>query len=216
MKPFRACCSYLWLSVLLLGMISGCGQRPRENPLLDLGSVKDFTLTERSEKKVGLSDLQGKVWIASFIFTRCTGPCPQISGTMARLQKDLSNEPDRVRLVTFTVAARDDTPRELRRYADSFQADPNRWLFLTGDEGTIHKLIRESFLLPVERVAGEKVKTGAEVEHSTRLVLVDTRGHIRGFFQGMILQDASEPDREFETNLTKLQAAVAALLREQS
>ncbi len=79
-----------------------------------------------------MTDLLGKVWIASFVFTRCTAGCPQISTTMKRLQGDLSGYPD-VRLVTFTVDPEHDDPGELSRYADAYGADPERWLFLTGE-----------------------------------------------------------------------------------
>ena len=39
----------------------------------------------------------------------------------------------------------------MREYADIRRADPERWLFLTGDEETIHKLVREQFKQAVER-----------------------------------------------------------------
>ena len=43
----------------------------------------------RDGSTVRKADLLGKVWVASFVFTRCTGPCPQVTATMARLQSDL-------------------------------------------------------------------------------------------------------------------------------
>ena len=57
-------------------------------------SVGDFTLTDRSGREVTAADLRGKVWIASFIFTRCSGPCPQVTAAMADLQKDFASQPD--------------------------------------------------------------------------------------------------------------------------
>src|SRR5207237_235111 len=106
--------------------------------------VGSFALTERSGKTVTDQDLKGKVWIASFVFTRCTGPCPQVTATIARLQSELAGEPD-VRFVTFTVDPGRDDLATLRQYAAHFKADPERWLFLTGDEAAIHKLLQERF-----------------------------------------------------------------------
>src|SRR6476661_7088736 len=96
-------------------------------------SAPEFALTERSGKTVTRDDLKGKVWVASFVFVRCPGPCPQVTATMARLQKelDLANHAD-LRLVTFTVDPGRDNPKELAEYANRYQADPERWLFLTG------------------------------------------------------------------------------------
>ncbi len=119
----------------------------------DLGEVGDFALTERSGHTVRKSDLLGKVWIASFVFTRCTAGCPQISTTMQKLQKDLARYPD-VRLVTFTVDPKNDDRQTLNDYAKNYDADPERWLFLTGDEAEIYPLLATSFHLPAQQNTG--------------------------------------------------------------
>src|SRR3954469_23761172 len=112
-----------------------------EQPDLDY-PVGEFSLTERSGKTVTDKDLRGKVWIGSFVFTRCTGPCPAVTNTMGRLQTELKDElkAGTVKLVTFTVDPARDDLKALRDYANARQADPDNWLFLTGDEKTIHKL----------------------------------------------------------------------------
>ncbi len=172
--------------------------------------VEDFSLTERSGAKIDKADLLGKVWIASFVFTRCAGPCPQITATMARLQSelDLANNPD-LRLVTFTVDPARDDPAELRKYAEHFRADADRWLFLTGNEREIHQLLQKSFKVAATR--NEKGKPGEEFDHSTRLVVVDKQGVIRGFFSGM-----AEPvdPAALDESLRDLKALAAKLLGE--
>ena len=105
---------------------------------------------------------------------------------MARLQTELAGNKE-VQLVSFTVDPDFDTPQVLRDYAQRFGADPQRWLFLTGPRDEIYRLIRTSFKLGVERNASSESQTGYEVEHSTKIVLVDPRGHIRGYF------DSTEP-----------------------
>jgi cytochrome oxidase Cu insertion factor (SCO1/SenC/PrrC family) len=116
------------------------------NDLPRLWEVPDFALIERSGQSVTRADLLGKVWIASVIFTRCVDECPLVSSHMARLQDALAAEPD-VRLVSITVDPAYDTPEILTRYAQSFAAQPQRWLFLTGDKATIYRLVREGFRL---------------------------------------------------------------------
>lgn len=145
--------------------------------------VADFELTERSGKAVKRTDLAGKVWVASFVFTCCTESCPRISGSMASLQHDLQEEKD-VRLVSFSVNPASDTPAQLKVYADNYQADPERWLFLTGKQEDVYRLIQESFHLAVEQNRGEKRTPGNEVMHSNKLALVDRQGRIRGYFDG--------------------------------
>jgi protein SCO1 len=175
----------------------------------DFGPVGDFSLTERSGRTVTNADLAGKVWIASFVFTRCTGGCPQVTGTVSRIQDAFRSEPD-FRLVTFTVDPERDNPAELTTYADHFGADPERWLFLTGPEEQLYGLIQKGFKVSVQRNRGDDVKPGREVLHGFWLVLVDRHGHHRGWFEGRPVDDEGQP----VDVLPKLRPAVAALLRE--
>jgi cytochrome oxidase Cu insertion factor (SCO1/SenC/PrrC family) len=134
-----------------------------------LWEVPDFALIERSGQSVTRADLLGKVWIASIIFTRCAEECPLVSNHMARLQATFAAEPD-VRLVSITVDPAYDTPEVLTRYAQSFAAQPQRWLFLTGDKAMIYRLVREGFRLglmdPQESVKSSAVPEAARVRHA--------------------------------------------------
>jgi cytochrome oxidase Cu insertion factor (SCO1/SenC/PrrC family) len=197
----RFVCGLLFLAVV--GVV-GCGtQTPTTAKEEDPHPVADFSLTERSGRKVSREDLLGKVWVASFVFTRCAGPCPMVSGSMARLQHKLAGQKDVV-LVTFTVDPEHDTPTVLREYAELFQADPERWLFLTGKQDEVYRLIKDSFQLGVKQAAGKDRVPGNEVVHSTRLVVVDRHGNVRDHSF-----DGTNPD-----DLPRLERRVAALLRE--
>ncbi|MFO0800337.1 MAG: SCO family protein [Gemmataceae bacterium] len=168
----------------------------------------EFSLTERSGKLITEKDLLGKVWVASFVFTRCLGPCPAVTGTVKELQTDLPE----ARFVTFTVDPSRDNPDELAKYAAKYGADPERWLFLTGPEATVHALMRDRFKLAVGRK--EEAKEGDEYDHSTRLTVVDKKGVIRATFAGM--RDDARPDAKeaFAENLNKLKETVRRLAKE--
>jgi cytochrome oxidase Cu insertion factor (SCO1/SenC/PrrC family) len=143
--------------------------RQAGNDLPHLWEVPDFTLIERSGQSVTRANLLGKVWIASIIFTRCVEECPLVSNHMARLQDTFAAEPN-VRLVSITVDPAYDTPEVLTRYAQSFAAQPQRWLFLTGDKATIYRLVREGFRLGLidsqESVQSSAVPAAAGVRHA--------------------------------------------------
>lgn len=150
----------------------------------------------------------GKVWVASFVFTRCLGPCPAVTGTVKELTADLKDVPD-VRFVTFTVDPARDNPDELTKYAAKYGADPGRWLFLTGPEPTIHALMKDRFKLAVGRK--EDAKAGDEFDHSTRLSVIDKKGVIRATFAG--IRDDGRPDGKeaFTDNLNRLEETVRRL-----
>jgi protein SCO1/2 len=176
--------------------------------------ITPFALTERSGKPVSNADLAGKVWVASFVFTRCSGPCPSVTATMARLQSDLdlASRSD-LRLVTFTVDPDRDTPDELKKYADHFRAHPDRWLFLTGGEDEIHRLAKDGFKLGVTRSTDPNPPPGQEFDHSTFLVVVDKEGKIRDHFDGY--QGPNDADgQRFSDSYARLKETVEALLKE--
>lgn len=198
------------LAVLMT--IPAC-DKPAEPIQPDLAiPVPAFSLTERNGDTITRDDLQGKVWIASFVFTRCTSGCPQVTATMANLQAEFADEAD-IRLVTFTVDPERDDPESLREYARHFGAEPDRWLFLTGTEEEIHTLIREGFLVGVSRKEGD-VQPGDEFDHSTKLVVVDQKGNIQGYFDGLPGTVSDAPEEEFEANLEGLRRLVRELLAE--
>jgi len=161
------------------GVAVGLGIGPSgTDELQAFGSVPDFTLVERSGKAVVRADLDGKVWIADFIFTNCAGTCPLMTEQMSALGQIL---PEEVLLVSFTVDPARDTPMVLASYANRHRADPDRWYFLTGGREELYTLAREGFLLTVDDTMG----TGPEpITHSSRFVLVDRSGTIRRFYDG--------------------------------
>jgi protein SCO1/2 len=161
-------------------------------------TVPSFQLTNQNGQPFGSVQLIGKIWIADFIFTSCPGPCPMISSRMSELQKPLQTTD--VHLVSFSVDPEKDTPEVLRSYAEKLQAQPGRWDFLTGSKSVIYDLSKNGFKLAISDGSGE---IGVPV-HSTRVVLVDRHGEIRGYY------DATAPDA-----VTKLLADTSHLLREQ-
>ena len=155
-----------------------------EKNLRTLGKVPDFSLVERSGKKIRLADLLGNVWIADLIYTHCTDTCPIQSAEMKSLQDKFAAAPD-LRLVSITVDPKRDTPAVLRKYAARFGADPARWLFLTGDERAIYRLAQEGFHLAAAEIPkAERDGSGATHLHSPRFVLVDRAAEIRGYYAG--------------------------------
>ena len=169
-----------------------------QRPIASYGTVPEFQFTNQDGQPFGSAQLQGKIWIAGFIFTTCPGPCPMISSRMSEMQRPLENSD--VHLVSFTVDPETDTPEVLRGYAERLEARPGRWDFLTGSETALYSLIQDGFKLGVSDGAEEM---GVPV-HSTRAALVDRKGVIRGYY------DLTAPD-----TVAKLIADTSHLLREQ-
>jgi protein SCO1 len=192
---------------------SGCATRARSVSTAneDLGAVADFRLTDQEGRPIARSQLLGKVWVASFIFTRCATLCPQVCATLAELQELTKGDPD-VRLVSLSVDPDEDTPEVLKKYAARFGADPERWIFLTGKREKVYELVSKSFLLAVQQNEGAARTPGNEVTHSSKLVVVDRKGHLHAndYFDGRRVDDEGKP----VDDLTRLRRRLAELVWE--
>jgi protein SCO1/2 len=109
--------------------------------------------------------------------------CPIMTEKMRKLQDKL---PAEIKLVSFSVDPDVDTPAVLTEYARKFGADPNRWLFLTGSKESLFKLSKDGFKLAVDDTGGTELEP---ITHSSRFVLVDQQGRIRGYYS---MEDPAE------------------------
>ncbi len=150
-------------------LLAGCDARP---PLPVLGSVPHFHLISQEGQPFNSDELKGHVWVADFIFTNCPGPCLRMSTFLGRVQKATATFPD-IRMVSFSIDPARDTPAALHQFASKYQADPQRWVFLTGEQSALNALSRDAFHF------GDVDGT---LNHNTRFALVDRKGQIRGYY----------------------------------
>lgn len=189
-------------ALLLAGLaVTGCGPAaPAITPadIAPTGSVAPFALTDQDGAAFTEADLQGKVWLVDFFFTSCPSFCPLLTGAMSALARDFRGEPD-LRLLSITVDPGHDTPEVLRAFAERERLPQDRWLLLTGQREDIAALCERSFRLALGQTGG----ADGDILHSSRIILVDRLGRLRGPF------DALDPAAQ-----TKLRAAVRAVLAE--
>ena len=168
--------------------------------------IADFELTERSGRVVHKADLEGHPWVVSFIFTNCAGPCARVSSAMRRLQDEFFKDTD-LRLVTITVDPERDQPAELSKYAAGYEADSERWLFLTDpskSKDKIYPLINGSFLMPVQEAQGELRAPGFEFIHTNNVLLIDEHGVVQGKWLSTDEAEFSQLRRELKKRLKKV------------
>jgi len=158
------------LPLIALALLLAACVKPKALPVF--GDVPEFQLTAQSGQPFDSKVLDGHVWVADFIYTTCTGPCPMMTTHMRQMQNSTLETPD-VLLVSITVDPAHDTPPVLEEYARHFKQDPSRWFFLTGDRDKLNDLGVHAF--KVNSVDGS-------LTHSTRFVLVDRERRIRGFY----------------------------------
>jgi len=145
-----------------------------------LTTLPSFALVDQDGRPFGSTDLEGRVWIASFIFTRCPSVCPAITRKMARVQARVRNLEPALHLVSFSVDPGFDTPERLLAYARSHRASPRMWTFVTGPDDAVRQTVEQGLRVHMGREADDPSPAG--ISHGTHLVLVDGAGRVRGYY----------------------------------
>jgi protein SCO1/2 len=152
--------------------------------------TQNITLVNQLGDTVSLYDINNRVIVADFIFTRCPNICPQMTANMARLQRSFShnNKDGRkvidssiVRFISFTIDPERDSVAALRKYADKFGVDHDNWWMLTGNKKDIYDFALNEVKLGL--VDGEGVDTS--FIHTQKFVLIDKDFLVRGYYNGL-------------------------------
>ena len=178
-----------WAVVILVGFgipIANQVLRPARDPLPTLGTLSAFELVDQRGRTFGSADLEGKVWVASFIFTRCPTICPNISGLLQGMQKRARGLGSNFHIVSFSVDPNYDKPDVLAAYAERFTASPRTWHFLTGPLDVVQDTVEGGLKMAMGPIEGDQ--DFASIMHGTHLVLVDKNLTIRGYY------DSSDPN----------------------
>lgn len=138
--------------------------------------VPNFTMTDQDGKSVTRESLKGHPFVLDFIFTSCTEFCIDMTKQMAKVRTALGPSCE-VKCVSMSVDPRTDTPLRLKTFATNNGAVDPRWIFLTGERRTVGTVMQALYLAP----SGDPAKLNP-AQHSSRLVLVDGQGRVRGFY----------------------------------
>ena len=157
--------------------------------------IAPFAFTNQNGKKVTNKDYEGKIYVADFFFTTCQTICPKMTDNMVWLQDKIKDNP-KVKLLSHSVFPNEDTVEVLKKYAKEKGVVDAKWNLVTGNQKEIYKIARQSYLV---------VKTGKPEElydmvHTENFVLVDQKGRIRGFYNGLNIDEKVKG----ENNLTQL------------
>lgn len=194
----------VFFTVLVLGfffvlkaVIPGYGEKSFQV----LNQVKPFTFTNQDGKLISEKNVEGKVYVAEYFFTTCTGICPILNGNMKNIYNRYKDEPDFL-ILSHTCDPETDSVGRLKQYSDSLQVDHNKWLFLTGSKENLYNAARVSYLLDDPKNNLQNIKD--QFLHTQFFALVDRNGKVRKkIYDGLK-----------KNELKELENDIAVLLRE--
>lgn len=170
MKKWKFSLFLIILASFLL--LAACGSQKYEGDFSY--KVEDFTFTDQDGKEFSKSDLEGKIWIADFIYTTCETECPQMTYNKQKIEKALQEEGiNDIEFVSFSIDPENDTPEVLKEYGEVRGIEFDNWTFLTGyDFETIKELAVTSFKIPLEKMKDENT-----FMHGVSFMIVSPEGN---------------------------------------
>lgn len=160
----------------------------------NIHKIPDFTFTNQDGKTITQKDYLGKIYVADFFFTSCTGICRSLSLNMKTLQDEFINDTE-VLFISHSVTPDLDSVPVLKKYAIAYGIDSKKWNLVRGDKKSIYELARTAYFSDEDFV---KTSKPSEFIHTENFLLIDKKGRIRGVYNGTLKLEAKRLMRHIE------------------
>ena len=180
-------CFFMLLGISFLGYFYKVNNEHKAPTLPIIGNeqnhhIAPFSFVNQEGKTITNADVRGKICVVEYFFATCKGMCPKMNENMEKVYKAFLGNKN-VLILSHTVDPLKDTVQALKAYSLRFDADPNQWMFLTGDKKQLYDMARYSYLISAEDdTAG--VSIDKDFIHDKHYTLVDGYGRVRGFYDG--------------------------------
>ena len=166
----------------------------KENKDVNFHTIPAFSFTDQNGNSFGSKELAGKIYAVDFFFTSCPGICPKLTDNFIKVQSAFKNDA-RVKLVSFSVTPDRDSVPVLQSYAAGHGVNYENWRLLTGSKKDIYSLARNSFY--ADEDLGEQADENVFL-HTENVLLIDTKGRIRGLYKGTYPLEIEKMIREIK------------------
>jgi protein SCO1/2 len=165
--------------------------------------VLDFKLVNQDGDTITQLDFKDKIYVTDFFFTTCGSICPKMTSQLQRINERFAKN-EEVMILSHTVWPEVDSIPVLKSYADNYEAETKKWMFVTGDKKHLYELARKSYFVAPD-LNNPDFEQGGEGDfiHTENLVLIDKKKQIRGYYDGTS-----------ETEVNQLMSDIKKLIKE--
>lgn len=162
--------------------------------------VRPFKFTTQDGQPFTEKDVAGKIYVAEYFFTTCTGICPKMNTKMKEVYNRFKDEPDFL-ILSHTCNPIQDSASRMKRYADSLGVDTKKWVFLTGRKDSLYTAARISYTIDDPKNNLRNIDD--DFLHTQFWALVDRNGDVRKIYDGLkdaevkeLMEDAAKMLKE--------------------
>lgn len=156
--------------------------------------VSDFSLTNQKGDTVTLASWKGKVVVLNLFYSTVNSDGSKLAFKAMQEFNKLYHNNQIVHLASVSVDEKDDV-KTLADVAKTWAAEKEKWDLLTGDTTAVSKLVKGSLLLDA---VNQSTSTERKFIYSNKIVLLDTKHRIRGFYEASNKEALSKLDDEIK------------------
>ena len=176
------------LILVIVFLVAGCSSG-QESELPVKSQLPQVKLTDFNDGEFIFSDLKGKIIVLSYIYTNCPDICHLTSSKLNKFKQSLNAESkDEIYFVSISFDPERDSPEVLREHARMMNLNLENWVFITGSEENIKKVLAAGGIDPW--VENDPVSKNYTFSHRDRISLVDQEGRIRMHYKGTNFDEA--------------------------
>jgi protein SCO1/2 len=155
---------------------------PQDETYSKIHTITSFSLSNQLGNTITNKNTAGKIYVANFFFASCQSVCPPMMENLSKVALTFEKD-ERVLILSHSVTPRRDSVPVLFKYAQQRHINNNKWWLLTGNQSAIYKLARQAYF--ADDATGY-TKGRNDFLHTENLVLIDTKGRIRGVYNGSL------------------------------
>lgn len=161
--------------------------------------VQNFDFTDQNNQPVTQKTIDGKVYVAEYFFTTCTGICPKMNANMAKVYNLYKGNKD-FAIISHTSMPETDSVPLLKGYEEKMIGDnpdnPAKWYFVTGSKDSLYKMARQSYLVDDPKNNLENIDDN--FIHTQFFALVDKQMRVRGIYDGLKKDEIASLEKDID------------------
>lgn len=157
-------------------------------------TIPSFSFIDQNGNTLNEKNIEGKIYVSNFFFTKCRSICPKMTSHMFLLQEYYKKD-NAIFLLSHSVTPESDSVATLKAYSELNKVDYSKWRLLTGSKKEIYSLARQQYF------AGDSIgvmQSDKDFLHTENFILVDKHRRIRGVYNGTLLVEIDRIKEDIE------------------